>query len=230
MQSSAEYEVNFNALEQNVGHYAQWHQGLVGQSFNKPSLSLCNLALVTSESTSNVRYTLHWSTVKQAWIITSRRQWMSQIIRNTTFFLVILPDVCHAISSEQWEIGFLYFPIIHFPGNLFYAHLCSGKRWDWSSNRGLSRFTTLHLTPNGLFLTLYFQLRQELIMHPKGCHVPLFSNFHSAQFDNLGGDGEIFREISGEIFQGPYRSFFNLSFLSLYEIAIMAARWYGTLA
>ena len=125
---------------------------------------------------------------------------------------------CHQLRAvRDW---FSLFP--HFPGNLFYAHLCSGKRWDWSSNRGLSRFTTLHLTPNGLFLTLYFQLRQELIMHPKGCHVPLFSNFHPAQFDILGGDGEIFREISGEIFQD--RSFFNLTFLSLYEIAIMAAR------
>ena len=59
-------------------------------------------------------------------------------------------------------------------------------------------------------------------MHPKGCNMPLFSNFHSDQFDILGGDGEIFREISGEIFQD--RSFFNLTFLSLYEIAIMAAR------
>ena len=59
-------------------------------------------------------------------------------------------------------------------------------------------------------------------MHPKGCNMPLFSNFQTDQFDILGGDGEIFREISGEIFQD--RSFFNLTFLSLYEIAIMAAR------
>ena len=110
--------------------------------------------------------------------------------------------ISRCVSSVQSceRLVFSISPIIHFPGNLFYAHLCSGKRWDWSSNRGLSRFTTLHLTPNGLFLTLYFQLRQELIMHPKGCHVPLFSNFHSAQFDILGGDGEIFREISGKIF------------------------------
>ena len=73
--------------------------------------------------------------------------------KNDALLLIISPDVCHQFRAvRDW---FSRFP--HFPGNLFYAHLCSGKRWDWSSNRGLSRFTTLHLTPNGPFLTLFSQ-------------------------------------------------------------------------